>query len=58
MEWSGLTEVLFWGLLAWSVVITFLLYRLSQRIEELRRFSEELNYRVETMEQWRKSLRQ
>ena len=58
MEWSELTEVLIWGFLSWSVVITFLLYRPYQRIEELRGVSGELNYRIEAMGQWRKSLRQ
>jgi len=58
MDLSELKDILFWGILGWIVLATFYIRGLHNRTEELRRSSGELNYRLEAMEQWRKSLRQ
>ena len=58
MDLSELKDILFWGVLGWLVLATFYIRALHNRTGELRRLNSELNYRLEAMEQWRKSLRQ
>mgnify|MGYP001194829078 FL=1 len=58
MDLSALKDILFWGVLGWLVLATFYIRALHNRTGELRRSNGELNYRLEAMEQWRKSLRQ
>ena len=58
MNLSELKDILFWGVLGWIVLATFYIRRLHNRTGALRRLYGELNYRLEAMEQWRKSLRQ
>ena len=58
MDLSELKDILFWAVLGLIVLATFYIRRLHNRTGELRRLYSELNYRLEAMEQWRKSLRQ
>ena len=58
MDLSALKDILFWGVLGWLVLATFYIRALHNRTGELLRSNGELNYRLEAMEQWRKSLRQ
>lgn len=58
MDLSELKDILFWGILGWLVLATLYIRALHNRTGELRRLNGELSYRLEAMEQWRKSLRQ